>query len=93
MSTTHRVTIDLPTPVPGSDAVITLDGEDITKGLVGFALKGSAGEINTLTLDLHLPTYQVNGELRVEISGETRELLFKLGWTEPSAAATPATEK
>jgi hypothetical protein len=69
---------------PGGDNRLVLNGEDITALLNAITLtQGNTGDAPRLTLDLHCPTVDAAGDMDVQISAATRQLLARLGWTPP----------
>lgn len=64
-------------------ATIEIDGQDVSKGCVGFRLDGRVGERHRLTLDLHLDTGEAEGQAVVHIPADTAATLVTLGWTPP----------
>lgn len=67
-------------------ATIEIDGQDVSKGCVGFRLDGRVGECHQLTLDLHLETGEAEGQAVVHIRADTAATLVALGWTPPDDA-------
>jgi hypothetical protein len=63
---------------------VELDGTPIQRGLRGIDLRLHAGEVNAATLELVVPTMDVEGEFEVVLPEETQALLKRLGWTPPA---------
>jgi hypothetical protein len=65
-----------------------LDDEDVSRYTRGFTLDARVGEMPFLRLDV-LPTRGLvyEGDVAVNVIGEMRDLLQKLGWTPPGGAA------
>lgn len=64
-------------------ATIEIDGQDVSRAVVGFRLDGHVDEAHRLTLDLRLATGEADGEVVVDIPAATAALLVDLGWTPP----------
>jgi hypothetical protein len=82
MSERHHLKVVTTGPL-GHQATVEMDGEEIGKGLRKVALAVEAGEVNTATLELSLPTIEADGEFHVHLSEENQVLLKRLGWSPP----------
>ena len=65
---------------PGAEVII--DGQRLP-GVVSADVSTAVGYIPTVTVELRAREVVVDGELRVELSAGTAEVLRKLGWTAP----------
>lgn len=63
---------------------VEMDGEEIGPGLLGVDVCLHVRELNTATLELSAPTFEVDGEFQIILPEETQALLKRLGWTPPS---------
>lgn len=62
---------------------VEVDGENISAGLHGVSVRLNATTPAEVTLDLHLPVVEFDGEADIYVSGATRDTLRALGWTPP----------
>ncbi|MGW1324802.1 hypothetical protein ACWD64_19945 [Streptomyces antibioticus] len=72
---------DLPGTTP---RLVKIDGQDVTEAVRGFTLKGEAGHVPQVTLDVFLTEGgTVDADAAVHIPAATAALLVALGWTPP----------
>lgn len=64
-------------------AVVRLDGVDFAGGISALTLTASARNEPVLRLDIGLDSVHIDGELRVLLTKQARELLLAAGWTPP----------
>lgn len=69
---------------PGEHAEVVLDGQDIAPAVTAVQLNADAEGNRTLTLTLGAWESEVQGEVSVVLSQQTRELLARAGWTPPA---------
>jgi len=70
------------TPNP-TQSVIEIDGHGV-KSCRGLRLRADVHSIPELELDLLVREHmEVDGQMRVVIPADTREILIRLGWTPP----------
>jgi hypothetical protein len=68
---------------------VRLDGEDISRALVGVRLNLGVGVLPQATLDVLVHDLTTETEGQVVLPEATRDLLVRLGWTPPAEEATP----
>lgn len=67
-----------------NNAVVEVDGHDISNMVVGVAVGARVGEVALATLELQLRRgAEVDGPAIVRLAPETEQLLKALGWTPP----------
>ncbi len=72
-------------PLGPGNAVILLDGRDVSAMVAGYSLTQDATSLAQLTITfglLGVPT-EFAGEARVRVRPEQAEVLIGLGWTPP----------
>mgnify|MGYP001590970601 CR=1 FL=1 len=63
---------------------VEVAGTDISNAISGLTLTADAGSLSVLTLTLPIiEAGELDGEARVFIPDETKDLLMSLGWTPP----------
>ena len=62
---------------------VEINGQDVSRAVVGFRLEGQAGYQHRLTLDLLLAVAEVDGHVVTDVPADTAALLVDLGWTPP----------
>lgn len=75
--------LKIATTGPVGTATIELDGARIENGLSGITLHMHVGDLNSATLELVAPTFEVDGEFQIHLPQETQDLLKRLGWLPP----------
>lgn len=81
---------DVEITMDGVRGRVVVDGQDLSKGVRGFALRGGVGEITALELDLNLidVTRVSSTSTEILIADEASEALIALGWTPPESSET-----
>jgi hypothetical protein len=62
---------------------IALDGVDISKGVNGFSLDASVGELTRMHIRLPAVDFTFSGEVSVRLDPRVYDALVAMGWTPP----------
>lgn len=76
---------DVDITMEGSRGRVVIDGNDISKGVRGFSVRGGVGEVTSLELDLNLidVTRVSSTSTEILISDGASEALIAMGWKPP----------
>jgi len=88
-SPSREVRINLPLDILGENTSVMIGGQEMKHLIHGLTLRAEAHHLPVLELELAAFPIEVNGVLRVVMSGATRALLVNYGWTPPAEVEAP----